>query len=141
MDEINLLFKTLKRIDKGVMIDVGAHYGGSFARFVENGWLIYAFEPDDKNRKQLEKQYGSLSNVVVDERAVSNEKSGDVSFYRSEISSGISGLADFHSSHELSKKVGTITLKDYVSKQSIRDVDFLKVDTEGHDLFVLKGFP
>ena len=33
------------------------------------------------------------------------------------------------------------TLDNLLAEQGIGQVDFLKIDTEGHDLFVLKGFP
>lgn len=42
-------------------------------------------------------------------------------------------------SHSPSHSVTTITLDDYIADKKISDVDFLKIDTEGHDIFVIKG--
>src|SRR3546814_18645662 len=47
----------------------------------------------------------------------------------------------FHPSHVSKQVVDTTTLSDVLADADIDGVDFLKVDTEGHDLFVLKGFP
>ena len=35
------------------MIDVGAHHGFALLPFLNMGWQIFAFEPDQKNREQL----------------------------------------------------------------------------------------
>jgi len=37
--------------------------------------------------------------------------------------------------------VETVTLKEVLKPHDLPAVDFLKIDTEGHDLFVLQGFP
>lgn len=51
-DETKLVFKVLQaKRKKGVMIDVGAHFGGALAPFALCGWKIYAFEPDAGNEK------------------------------------------------------------------------------------------
>src|SRR3546814_20921585 len=127
------------------MIDVGAHHGHALFPFLEKGWRVFAFEPDDRNRAILEKRLaqadGAGSLVRLDNRAVSDQvRSGQV-FYRSDQSTGISGLTAFHPSHVSKQVVDTTTLSDVLADADIDGVDFLKVDTDGHDLFVLKGFP
>ena len=62
-------------------------------------------------------------------------------FFTSGVSSGISGLSSFHPSHKESQRADLATLSDFISKEDIAQVDFLKIDTEGFDLFVLQGFP
>src|SRR3546814_10690268 len=74
-------------------------------------------------------------------RAVTGQVRCGQVFYRSDQSTGISGLAAFHPSHVSRQVVDTTTLSDVLADADIDGVDFLKVDTEGHDLFVLKGFP
>lgn len=141
MDEVEVVYKVLENVDHGTMVDVGAHHGQSLAPFARQGWAVYAFEPDDENRKCLREDYGTEPNVIIDKRAVSNEKREEMPFYRSHVSSGISGLSDFHSSHNRAGTVNTITLGEYFRGEEISHVDFLKVDTEGHDLMVLKSVP
>lgn len=128
-----------------VMIDVGAHYGSSLKPFVKMGWRVYAFEPDAKNRQQLLERLAKLPNaeqlVKLDTRAVGNESRSQAPYYRSDESTGISGLSAFHASHKSEHTVEVVTLAAALADEPISAVDFLKIDTEGYDLFVLQGFP
>ncbi len=126
---------------QGVMIDVGAHWGSALRPFAESKWQIYAFEPDLHNRQKLQTQFGGFDNVSIDPRALSDKEQENIDFFTSRQSSGISGLSAFHVSHENTQKVNTTTLKKVINSFDITTVDFLKVDTEGFDLFVLKGMP
>jgi FkbM family methyltransferase len=142
LDESNIAFALLNRDDEpGVMIDVGAHYGGALEKFANARWQVYAFEPDSDNRAHLEGSFGGAPNVRIDPHAVSDEERVHVPLYRSEESTGISGLSAFHPTHRRSGTVDTTTLTRFVEDHAIEHVDFLKIDTEGFDLFVLKGFP
>ena len=126
------------------MIDVGAHQGSALQPFLNLGWKVFAFEPDNKNRQKLLenlKKYRNAELVKLDSRAVSNESRSGATFFRSDESTGISGLSAFHSSHKSEQTVDTVTLKEALSEETIASIDFLKIDTEGYDLFVLKGFP
>jgi FkbM family methyltransferase len=128
----------------GFMIDVGAHHGSALLPFARRGWNVLAFEPDEVNREALHEvlvRRHVETRVSVDARAVSNNARNDQPFYRSDQSTGISGLSAFHSSHHVAQSVDTVTLASVIEAKSIDAVDFLKVDTEGYDLFVLRGFP
>ena len=140
-DELHLIYELLKGIRNGVMIDVGAHYGSSLFPFYQKGWDILAFEPDEVNRSVL-KTLINPKKIKIFPYGVGNEYKEKVNFYRSTESSGISGLSPFTSGHELADNAVTIvTLRDIIADEGINEVTFLKVDTEGHDLFVLQGFP
>jgi FkbM family methyltransferase len=125
----------------GVMIDVGAHFGSALDSFAVSGWRVIAFEPDSKNRQKLARAYGDFNNVTIDDHGVSDKVQSQVPFYRSSQSSGISGLAAFDPSHRASGEIRTTTLREVTRQYSLERVDFLKIDTEGFDLFVLKGLP
>lgn len=141
-NEVQLAYRVLrKRADNKVMIDVGANNGRSLRAFALDGWRIFAFEPDPVNREQLERMCRQFPDVTIDTRAVSDEIKSEVPFYRSDVSSGISGLSSFHPSHEEAGTVSTVTLDQFCQEQQINSIDFLKVDTEGYDLFVLKSVP
>lgn len=127
-----------------VMIDVGAHIGTALAAFLDRNWKIFAFEPDNNNRAKLLEflnNHKGKESVTIDTRCVSNKSQQNIPFYRSEQSTGISGLSAFHESHIEAQRVDTITLKDFFQDKSLPKIDFLKIDTEGNDLFVLQGFP
>lgn len=126
------------------MIDVGAHHGSALMPFLNNGWRVFAFEPDEKNRGKLLERLAKHKNkdlVSLDTRCVSNNPQKGVSFFTSEQSTGISGLSAFHETHEESQKVDITTLTEFFEDKSMPPIDFLKIDTEGHDLFVLQGYP
>lgn len=134
----------LDAISGTTMIDVGAHHGSALIPFLNSGWRVFAFEPDERNRGRLLERLEKHINkdfVSVDTRCVSNKQQQGVSFFASEQSTGISGLSAFHETHQESQKVDVTTLTDFFENKPLPAVDFLKIDTEGHDLFVLQGFP
>lgn len=142
LDESDLAWEFLsQQAGPGVMIDVGAHYGSALRPFIRRGWQVFAFEPDAKNRAHLEAEFAGFANLKIDPRAVADEARQGVVFYRSDVSSGISGLSAFDPTHKAQDRIDVTTLTDIIESHNISAVDFLKIDTEGHDLFVLKGLP
>lgn len=141
-DENEIIFEVLQSsVQKGVMCDVGAHHGYSLLPFAKAGWQVFAFEPDPQNRARLLENVKPFPLVQVDSRAVSDEVVEDASFFTSTESSGVSSLSAFLPSHEAAYTVSITTLKDFISAQGLTRLDFLKIDTEGFDLMVLKGLP
>lgn len=141
-DCISELFK--ENLCGQVMIDVGAHHGWAHFPFLDHGWRIFAFEPDNQNRAKLLERLAKHKNnnlVSLDSRCVSNKSQKGISFFTSEQSTGISSLSAFHKTHLDTQKVDTITLAEFFQDKPMPVVDFLKIDTEGYDLFVLQGFP
>ena len=78
---------------------------------------------------------------MIDARALSNEEKDSATFYKSPQSTGISGLSSFHESHAAAGTVSVTTLEKVVREYGIDGIDFLKIDTEGFDKFVLMGLP
>lgn len=137
-DEAEWIYHFFKKQNKkGVMIDVGAHFGESFAPYLYAGWTIYAFEPDPNNYNQIKTQ----GNLYLFNQAISDRENDGVPFFSSQESSGISSLSAFRDSHREVAKVKVTTLRRVIESNQIPRVDYLKTDTEGHDLFCLKGFP
>jgi len=141
IEEGDYIFEYIKTLDikNPILVDVGAHHGSSILPYIDRGWKIYAFEPDNTNRAHLLETCGNCDNVTIEKLAVSNEDNQEVSFFTSDESTGISGLNSFHDTHEETQKVYTITLESYCKQQNIQHIDFLKIDTEGYDKFVLEG--
>ena len=117
------------------MVDVGAHKGTSFAPFVRLGWDVWAFEPSTVMYDALIERFGQWRNLQVFPVAISDIVANDVSFYRSDQSTGISSLLDFHPSHELAETVATRRL----DALPLDHLDFLKIDTEGYDRNVFRS--
>jgi FkbM family methyltransferase len=129
------------RPSNSVMVDVGAHFGSALHAFAERGWQVYAYEPDPDNRQKLMQRVNDHSNVRVDDRAVSDRPGQVLPFFSSEESTGISGLSAFRDSHQQRCEVVTTTVAQICEEHHLGEIDFLKIDTEGFDLMVLKGVP
>ncbi|MFT4759897.1 MAG: FkbM family methyltransferase [Paraglaciecola sp.] len=142
IEEVNIIYQIFKKEPgKGkIMLDIGAHIGTALLPFAKQDWTVFAFEPDPTNRAKLVANIADLPNVSIDIRAASNTSGEIVSFFTSDVSTGISSMASFHESHKETAQVKTIQLADFCLEKNIQSVDFLKIDTEGFDLFVLKGF-
>jgi FkbM family methyltransferase len=139
--EESLVARRLLRGQAGVMVDVGAHLGGSLEGFAADGWEIHAFEPDPHNRAALTDKARDWPHVHVNAEAVSTVDGEELPFYTSTVSSGISTLRPFHPSHRPTAIAVTTRLDTYLRTHGIDRVDFLKIDAEGHDLAVLESFP
>ncbi|HKP62991.1 MAG TPA: FkbM family methyltransferase [Polyangiales bacterium] len=142
-DEVALVHGLLRRSRDlpHVLVDVGAHVGSALRPFCEDGWQIWAFEPDARNRAELMASFGNAPNVSIDARALSDTSRRGVPFYGSSESSGISSLHAFHASHTPQGRVDTLTLEQACRELGIEQIGVLKVDVEGHDLAVLRGVP
>ena len=141
LDEVRWVGELLGGVTHGVMVDVGAHHGRALEGFLQRGWRVFAFEPDEKNRTRLQDLHGSRADLIVDSRAVSDAAHSRVPLYASEESTGISTLSPFVDSHRPVGMVDTTTIAQAVQQYGIQRIDLLKIDAEGYDLMVLKGVP
>ena len=137
IDEVVLVSHVIAA-EQGTMVDVGAHHGYAMDPFLRHGWTVYGFEPDPTNRQVLNSRHPE---VTVDPRAVSETDGQSVSLFTSDVSTGISTLSPFHGTHAPTATVQTVRLDTFLADRGIRDVDFLKVDIEGYDLYALRSFP
>jgi len=133
---------------RGVWIDVGAHCGESSleSALLYPGLKIYALEP---NLPSATKLMGRAANYFVIPFAVS-EKNGIADFYISSIDAA-SSLLPFNEAARQSwiggdgmnvaaaVTVPTIRLDTFMELAAIDKVDFLKVDTQGADLAVVRS--
>lgn len=133
---------------KGTWIDVGAHHGETTLGYANHnpGLRIFAFEP---NLRAAAKMIGKASNFNVLPMAVA-EKDGFAEFHINTYDQASSLLpmdekvrkswAPLHDLHvESVVIVPTIRLDTFMSLFEISHVDFLKIDTQGMDLAVLKS--
>jgi FkbM family methyltransferase len=130
------LFWPLRR---GVLLDVGAHWGNSLKPYALRGWSVYALEPDPENRRRLVSEWSRFPSVIIDGRAVSQRDGETLPLFTSPVSTGISALAPFHPSHKPTSTATTVRLATFCAEHRIDHIDFLKVDVEGFDLLVLKS--
>jgi FkbM family methyltransferase len=148
-DEVRLFEVLAHEVRPRRMVDIGAHKGTMFLPFLEAGWKIDAFEPLRSNFDWLKEQFAHSDAIVLHSEAVSSS-SGTKPFHLATTPDG-KGLHEFyHSLEEIGDdeyhrkgetvQVVTVSLDDLVEQGALpTEVGFIKIDTEGHDLEVLKG--
>jgi FkbM family methyltransferase len=143
-----LFYKNLDLKDK-IIIEVGAHIGIYtlfFAKQVGNGKIL-AFEPNPITfyflRKNLKKNL--LSNALTINAGLSNEK-GELYFAakRYNMAKGTFKTDKQELMIEqdiplIEKKIPVKTIDKIVDDYSLKRVDFVKIDTEGFEPFVIEG--
>lgn len=126
-------------IKNGTMLDIGGHIGSSVMSFAPLGWNIFTFEAQEDNYKELSLNTKRFSNVKCVKTLVS-DINGSRKFYVSSKHWGIHSIKPFHETHTQSVNLHSITLSKFVVDNNIKHVDFLKIDVEGADYLVIKGF-
>ena len=128
------------------IFDVGANIGqtalGFHASFPEA--TIYSFEPFAETYKILAQNTASLSNIRCQPLAL-GEADSTMAAVASGESSLTNSLLDVRQNQrkQEDKAVETITVragKSFCSEHSIQRIDILKIDVEGYEVPVLKGF-
>lgn len=128
-----------------VFFDVGANHGDWSSMILERFAkpVIHCFEivPDtfEKLKKTISR-YSTHSTAVHLNPFGLSDSAGEVQVsYFPNADSG-SSINPLNLNIKTESRVAEIRVGDeYVSKSGVDTIDFLKVDTEGHDLFVLKG--
>lgn len=140
-----VLARALRGIERGFYMDVGAQdpTEGSVTRaFYESGWRGINIEPVDSwYRKLLEERPDDLNlNIAV------GAEPGEICFFEipgTGLSTGDPGIAERHriQGHTVVERRVTVTTLDAVCRDHrVGEVHFLKIDVEGFEADVLRGF-
>ena len=146
-----------------LVLDVGAHKGETINKFLKTFKIkkIISFEASPKNflklkynLKKLSKKFRN-SEIIIENIALSNEKK-EIQF-KHFIESSSSTISEIDESSSYYKKkykmlnlfgnkknyqiinLQTLKLSDYLLKNKIGIIDFLKIDTEGSELEIIQG--
>ena len=134
-------FDDIKRFmaPEAVVFDVGANRGQwcrEILAHVSTAAKVFCFEPMPAEFEQL------LSNTLQDARISCYPFALSSATSRSVLYQGIHPLTNSLSQEwegQPSFPVETITLDDFCARLKVERINLLKIDTEGHDLEVLKG--
>ena len=154
----NILKKKLK--PKAILFDVGAHHGETIRNFKNNFDFkqIHSFEVSKQNFMELSKNYKNFNDekIIINNFGLSN-KSKELQFnqFIESSSSTISkinvkslyfkrkikilGFLKNNRDYYETFKVQLNSLDNYMEEKNVDKIDLLKIDTEGHEYFVLKG--
>lgn len=129
----------------GVLLDVGGHHG-SYAELLLRQCAnssIHVFEINPQNLAILKKKVGKKANIKIHPFGLgSKEKKATMIQYNQD--GQVSSLHDLGTA-AASKSFGCeiVTIRqgdDILAQENIHEIYFMKIDTEGHDFEVLKGF-
>ena len=149
------IIRSLKRLHIQNAFDVGAHKGETIDYLLQLKDIkrIYSFEPQENVFNILKRKYKKNKRVFLNKLSFSNNEKYKT-FYINELSS-TSTFTKLNkdslwlrvknkilNKKDLIKKKISIkpkTIDSFVKLKNIKKIDLLKIDTEGHDLEVLKG--
>ena len=158
---VNFLKKKITHIN--ILFDIGAHKGESISFFINNFKVnyIYSFEPSLNNYNELKKNifkynkrfkkinfkiynYGfgekktdlTLNQTIESSSSTFNKINIDSKYYNKKILYLKANKGSFFK-ETLSK---LDTLDNFFLENKISSVDLIKLDTEGYEYFILKGF-
>jgi len=129
----------LKGKPNPVVFDVGANVGDwTLAILALNPQVqVHAFEPATAAFEKMATRVAA-PNVRLNRLGVGAER-GTLTFYEY----SVSAVSTFHANEGRlpvnSYLVDIISISEYCHENDINRIDFLKIDTEGHDFWVLQG--
>ncbi len=131
------------------IFDVGANKGDYIqlirSTLSHKEYSIYSFEPDPKNCVKIQSRFQNKLNLEVIQMGL-GDRIESTKFYK-HVQDDLSTLhydsnspSDYRSTAvERVFDINIITLDQFCIERNIKSIDYLKIDTEGHDYFVLKG--
>jgi len=147
--ELGLLCKLVARVEHPILVDVGAERGGMVDGLLRAGIVgAHALEPHPQNAAALRRRYAHDERVRVHELAAS-DRDGDAEL-RISVSPAGAPLSFGHTllarpdTDEIAWR-GTVEVARRSLGSLVEDgvlparVGILKIDTEGHDLAVVRG--
>jgi FkbM family methyltransferase len=128
-------------------VDIGGNKGLYTEEILRNfpQCKVVIFEPSISNSNLLHSKFLDNANVTVEQKAVSNID-GEATLYSDSDGSGLASLTKRRLEHfdiafEHSEKIAVIRFEDYWKRElGCANVDFVKLDIEGHELDALNGF-
>ena len=157
--KVLVALKSLLKEKKNIIFDVGAHQGESISFFEKNFniFKIYSFEPLKNNFIKLKKNTSFFRDNIVYLNCALGEKK-EIKIIKEMIETSSSTLNDINEKSNyykkkkfllgLSKKEKMFQEKNVsvdkginiMKKFGIKEIDLLKIDTEGYEFNVIKGF-
>jgi len=130
--------------DECVLFDVGSNKGNYISLFrnmlPDRNIVVHGFEPNAILFPILNEQYKHDKNTFIIGEALSNEVGTKTLHYPpAKPSHGSFHKRPVFKNESITQDVTVTTLDTYVENFNISKIEYLKIDTEGNELNVLKG--
>jgi FkbM family methyltransferase len=128
------------------IFDVGANRGEwtALATDVFKGAYVHAFEIVPETFARLHARHGDEGNIVLNNVGLSDREGPMTVYFSAEhhgVATCVAGFSEvFHQYQPEARQVRTTTGDAYCMTKNITAIDFLKIDVEGFEPQVLKGF-
>ena len=157
-------FKTIISDYDPIIFDVGANNGRSLNEF--KAWWpkskVHCFEPQEECWVELENNASRYNQTFINKSAIS-VNDGVINFYVHDISTGLGGpnkinidstdsihlkqlksqsseaISTYESTINKPRSVPSLRIDNYMDEYSLRYIDLLKIDTQGHEPEVLES--
>ncbi|MDR0676863.1 MAG: FkbM family methyltransferase [Elusimicrobiota bacterium] len=135
------------KIEKNdIVVDAGANIGAISAYAAYKGANVYAFEPIPETIEYLEKTIELNKNlpgtIKIEPFALSNKTEKIKFLMNSNYLVNSSAIKQIQENRDYAQKeieVNAITLDEWVKKNNIEKIDFIKADIEGAERYMLLG--
>lgn len=140
--EISILDKwTPKFSEAKIIFDIGSNIGNHTLYWSEklNYEAIYAFEPFKPTFERLNNNIknNNMKNIFAVNKGVGNVNGFANTSFIDESNMGATTLE--YSKEQNEDTMEIISIDDFVVENNIKNIDFVKIDTESFELFVLEG--
>jgi FkbM family methyltransferase len=131
-----------------IVVDIGANFGAFIKLAIDSGCKeIYSCEPDSNCNNAIEKIFNKNKNLHINRYAISNfngftklsvplECFGSSSSIGKLIESTVDSGLNYSENSAIYTTVETITFQDFIKKNNLSKIDYLKVDCEGGENFI-----
>lgn len=145
---IELVAKEFGDLPQGVFLDCGANvgeYSRELVKVISPQARIFSFEPSFNTHKQLSANVVAYKNIFPIQKGV-GDTNQQFTLYSNAQNSKHSSVFSRDMSHwneewnlKQTETIEIVRLSDFLQKESIDHVNFIKIDVEGYEINALKG--
>lgn len=139
-ENLELLLRLLHSIPQPVVLDIGANIGNHTLAFATVASRVHAFEPIPRIHALLRQnvEQNQLVNVTLHALALSDSE-GEATIHM--VTDGNYGASSFDQRSGVSEAVTVVRRRGdaLLAELGVDKVDFLKIDVEAHEVYVLRG--
>ncbi len=135
----------LKNYKLKTIFDVGCNEGNYITPFLKSNAEIHCFEPHPETCKRLRNRYADNAKIVVNQIGLSDKKEETYIFDYQDVNGSShaslfeENITEVQNKPSSKTKIALDLLDSYIAENNIGYIDLLKIDTEGNEIFVLKG--